>query len=93
MSEIRPKKITFFAKMLHFIQSFLLPNFVYNAEIWFCSSTDGEKDKFNEFFSNIGFYDNLQEKLHECILKFSNHFTFDNRHVLNIYFVSILYEV
>ena len=75
------------SQKLHFIKSLLLPIFMYNAEIWFCSRTNAEKDKFNEFFSNIGFYDNLQDKLHECILKFSNHITSDDRHVLNSYFV------
>ena len=96
LSKLRQRRYAFYkfcsfganeSQKLHFIKSLLLPIFMYNAEIWFCSSTNAERDKFNEFFSNIGFYDNLQDKLHECILKFSNHITSDDRHVLNSYFV------
>ena len=47
------------------------------------------KIKFSEIFSKIGFYGNLQDKLRECILKFSNRITSDDRHVLKSCFVPV----
>ena len=66
---------------------------MYNSEIWFCRSTHAKKDKFVDFCSVIGFYDNLQDKVHNCILNFSTHITSDSRHFLNNYMYFVVEDL
>ena len=66
---------------------------IYNSEIWFRCSTNAKKDKFVDVCSVIGFYDNLQDKVHNCILNFSTHITSDSRHFLNNYMYFVVEDL
>jgi hypothetical protein len=74
---------------LHFIKTIILPVLLYNAEIWFFSSTEAEKQKLLRLFRRWNGHSILiSDIITSRILSFAHSISVDNTHFLNSCFVS-----
>ena len=72
----------------HFIQTLILPILMYNAELWFYSCTEGERNMLLKPFTRAKFNCDIRELVTQRIFRTAADFYRDPDHILNHCYVS-----